>query len=238
MSAVSNMEIQQFRYSNDNMAYLVYSGREGIVIDGGAVDDILGFVEKNNIAIKIISNTHSHYDHVPGNKPLLKATGADFLDCKTIISDKSISLGSEIINVFPTPGHSSDDVCFQGDEFLITGDTLFNGTIGNCFSGNLKAFFNSLKRLISFPGTFKVYAGHDYVKESMTYARIIEKYNFCIDDYEKKYSPDLVVSTLEDELKVNPYLRFNDPDMIANLKERGITANTEFSRFEAIMELY
>lgn len=232
------MEIRQFRYSRDNFGYLVYSGNQGVVIDGGAVDDILSFSKEQTIDIIIITNTHSHHDHIVGNKSLLKKTKAQFLDCKTIKSSRELFIGNEILEVFPTPGHFHDDVTFKGDGFLVTGDTLFNGTVGNCFSGDLKVFFDSLKLLTAFPGDFKVYAGHDYVKESMTYARIIEKENTFIDDYEKAYSPDLVVSTLEDELKVNPYLRFNAPDMLENLKERGVFADSEFDRFKAIMELY
>lgn len=232
------MQIKQFKYSKDNLGYLVYSGEEGIAIDGGAVDEIISFAKENSITIQLVTNTHSHQDHTMGNSGLLAKTNARFLDCKTIISDQSIEIGSESLDVFPTPGHIDDCVTFVADGFMVTGDTLFNGTVGNCFSGDLKSFFNSLKRLMAYPNHYKVYAGHDYVKESLTYARIIEKENPDIDLYEKKYSPDLVVSTLEDELKVNPYIRFNAEGMIENLKQKGVYSDDEFERFEAIMELY
>lgn len=232
------MFIKQFKYSTDNLGYLVYSNKEGIAIDAGGVDDILAFAEKNNIHIKYVTNTHSHYDHTPGNQALLEKTSAQFIDCRQIKSDQAIPLDSETLVVCHTPGHTDDSVTFKADDFLVTGDTLFNGTIGNCFSGDLDGFFQSLKRLISLPGNTKIYAGHDYVMESMEIAKTIEKDNPHIEEYIKKYNPGLIVSTLDDELRVNPYIRFNAQSMIHNLNKRNVPANTELARFKSIMEIY
>lgn len=232
------MDIQQFRYNSDNLGYLVYAGSEGIAIDGGAVKDIMHFAESNQITIKTVTNTHTHHDHTSGNKGLLDRTGADFFDCTTVTSDTTLSIGNETLLVIPTPGHTMDSVTFAAEKFLVTGDTLFNGTVGNCFSGDLKAFYHSLKRLLAYPDTTKVYAGHDYVAESVKYAKIIEPENDLIDSFYKRYSKDLVVSTLKDELEVNPYVRFSSPGMIENLKQRGQYKDSELERFEAIMEIY
>ncbi len=232
------MFIRQVKYSKDNLGYLVYSTSEGIAIDAGGVEDILSFAEKNQIRIKYVSNTHSHQDHTPGNPALLKQTDAGFIDCRQIHSDQTLKLDLEVIKVIPTPGHTEDSVTFKTDDFMVTGDTLFNGTIGNCFTGDLNTFFSSLKRLISFPGNMKIYGGHDYVIESMEIAKAIEKENPDIREYLRKYDPLLIVSTLDDELRANPYLRFNAPSMINILKKRNLPANTEFERFKSIMENY
>ncbi|MCD4721925.1 MAG: MBL fold metallo-hydrolase [Desulfobacula sp.] len=232
------MFIQQFKYSTDNLGYLVYSASEGVAIDAGAVEEILAFTQKNNIHIKYITNTHSHYDHTPGNQALLQRTTAQFIDCRQIKSDQTIDLDHEILEVFHTPGHTDDSVTFKADDFLVTGDTLFNGTIGNCFTGDLNAFFQSLKRLTSLPKDTKIYGGHDYVIESMKMATIIEKDNPYIEEYLKKYNFGLIVSTIEDELKANPYVRFNAPAMIENLQEKDLPIDTEFARFNSIMEIY
>ncbi len=232
------MIVKQFRYFTDNLGYLLYSGNKGVVIDAGGVDAILDFCRENRIEITAITNTHFHHDHISGNELLLEKTQADFLDCRQIRSDQTMPVGDSVLTVFPTPGHTLDSVSFMADDFLITGDTLFNGTVGNCFSGDLLAFYHSLKRLISLPEKTKVYGGHDYVMESMKYAGIIEPDNPYIDTYIQNYSPALIVSTLEDELNVNPYVRFNAPAMIENLHKRKIDANGEFERFKAIMEIY
>jgi len=232
------MNIQQFKYSSDNLGYLVYSTGEAIAIDAGGVEDTLAFAQKNNIHIKYVTNTHSHYDHTPGNEVILKKTSARFIDCRQIKSDQTIALDDETLEVFYTPGHTDDSITFKGDGFLVTGDTLFNGTVGNCFSGDLNGFFQSLKRLISLPENTKVYGGHDYVIESMKMAKIIEKDNPHIKEYLEKYNPDFIVSTIADELKANPYVRFNAQSMIKNLQERNLPIDTEFARFNSIMEIY
>lgn len=232
------MFIKQFRFSMDNLGYLIHSTGEGIVIDGGSVDNILAYARENDIHIKYISNTHFHDDHTLGNAALLEQTNAGFIDCRQVKSDQNISLDQEVLKVYHTPGHTIDSVTFQADDFLVTGDTLFNGTVGNCFSGDLNAFFNSLKRLISLSPDTKIYSGHDYVLESLAIAQKIEKDNPLIEKYIQKYNPDLVTSTLADELEVNPYIRFNAEAMVNKLTQRNMPADTEIDRFKSIMEIY
>ncbi len=232
------MFIQQFKYSTDNLGYLVYAGNQGAAIDAGAVEDILSFAQLNNIHIKYVTNTHSHSDHMPGNQALLSKTDAQFIDCTTITSDQSIVLDDEVLQIIHTPGHTNDSVTFVSQDFLVTGDTLFNGTVGNCFSGDLKAFFNSLNRLMAMPKEIKIYGGHDYVLESLQIAKTIEKENPDIDPYIKKYNPKLIVSTLADELKVNPYIRFNTDSIIKILQEKNMPTDTAFARFNSMMEIF
>jgi len=43
---------------------------------------------------------------------------------------------------------------------------------------------------------------------------------------------------LGDELKINPFLRFNAPGMINNLKKQNMPVDTEFERFNSIMEIF
>jgi hydroxyacylglutathione hydrolase len=232
------MFIEQFRYSADNLGYLVYSRTQGVAVDGGAVEAMTAFAENRGFQIKYVVNTHSHHDHTLGNAALLRKTGAQFIDCTRITSDETIPLDREILEVFHTPGHTQDSVTFKADDFLITGDTLFNGTVGNCFTNDFNAFFSALKRLTSLPKETRIYGGHDYVMESMKIAKAIEPDNPCIDEYIRGYNPKRIVSTLEDELKANLYLRFNAPAMVQKLEAKHMPAKTEFERFHSIMEMY
>jgi hydroxyacylglutathione hydrolase len=120
---------------------------------------------------------------------------------------------------------------------LITGDTLFNGTVGNCFSGDLKRFYDSIKLLMGFPGETIIYAGHDYVLESMAFAKNLEPDNHDIDLFLKKYDPDHVFSTMDEEMKINPYLRFNESKIITLLEEKGLPVATEYERWESLMSI-
>lgn len=231
------MKIRQFLYSSDNLGYLIYGSRSAIAIDGGAVEPIIDFVHKNNLRLTHVTHTHDHPDHTSGTRELLDKTGATFLDENYLLSNKKFDLDGEVISVYPTPGHTEDSVTFHFDNCLITGDTLFNGTVGNCFSGDLKSFYNSIKFITAFHENTAVYAGHDYLKYSMAFARIIEPENPYIDGYLKSYNPNHVCSFLKDELKVNPYLRFNDNCLTEILKQKGLPVSTEFERWNSIMNL-
>ncbi|MCG8567482.1 MAG: hydroxyacylglutathione hydrolase [Desulfobacterales bacterium] len=232
------MEIKQFKYSHDNFGYLVYSGDRGVAIDMGAPEQLTAFTAAHGITVTMVTNTHNHHDHTPGNGETLEKTGAEFVDCRSFNQGQILDINGEKLEVILTPGHTEDSVCFAAQGFMVTGDTLFNGTVGNCFSGDLDAFYHSLKRLMAYPPETLVYSGHDYVKESLNWAAGIDGHTPEIRAYMDKYDPDHVVSTLAQEMEVNPYLQFDSPKMTARLeKENAITA-TSLDRFKAIMEIF
>jgi len=231
------MEIRQFRYSSDNLSYLLYDKTSALAIDAGAVEALLAFISEQGLKLEFVTNTHLHPDHTVGNKAVLEQSGAKYLDNNTLLEKGKIRLGREDITVYHTPGHTEDSVCFHCGNILITGDTLFNGTVGNCFSGDIKAFFESAKLLASFPPETIVYAGHDYIKESMFFAKYVDPDNKEIDLFLEKYDPNHVCSTLAEEFKINPYLRFNDEKMAAILKKRGLSVKTEYDRWKSLMAL-
>jgi hydroxyacylglutathione hydrolase len=231
------MNLQQFPYSSDNFSYVLYGEKSALAIDGGAVDDILDFVEKNNLKLTQVTHTHLHPDHTCGTEELLSRSGAALLDGAFLSANAQIELDGMTARVHATPGHTDDSVTFHVGNCLITGDTLFNGTIGNCFSGDIRAFYNSIKFLMAFPVETVICAGHDYLKYAMSFSRIIEPDNPDIDPYLKAYNPAHVWSRLGDELKVNPYLRFNDSRFIEILKKKNLPISTEFQRWESVMGL-
>lgn len=232
------LNIAQFRYGTDNFAYLVYGEKQAIAVDGGAWKEILSFLKKNNLFPVMITNTHSHYDHTSGNDHLIKETKADFINNSTFQDNHQITLDGETVLVYKTPGHTNDSVCFHTGNFLITGDTLFNGTVGNCFSGNLKNFYSSIKRLMSLPDETIIYAGHDYVTDSLTFARHLEPDNKDIDFFLDAYvSRSVVYSTLSEERRINPYLRFNEEAIINLLKKNNLPYASEWERWNSLMSI-
>lgn len=231
------MNIKQFRYGADNLSYLIYGKNDAIAIDGGAVAEIMDFAGAAGLTLAVVTNTHAHPDHTSGNQSLLKMSAARLRDHSELARQGGISLENEFIRVLPTPGHTMDSVTFDCDGCLITGDTLFNGTVGTCFSGDLKAFYRSIRLLLDLPMNTKVYAGHDYVAYAMAFARLVEPDNRNIDRYLAGYTAEHVFSRLGDELKVNPFVRYNDPEMIEILKARGAATATEYERFEGVMHL-
>ncbi len=231
------LQIEQFRYGTDNFAYLVYGKRSALAIDGGAVADILAFIAAKQLNLAYIAHTHSHADHTVGTQKLMGQTAATQLSSEKLLGDQVVILDSEPVRIHPTPGHTKDSLIFHANGFLITGDTLFNGTVGNCFSGDLHGFYHSISHLLTFPDDTLVYAGHDYVVESMRFAQMIEPGNKNIEPYLKKYDPRRVVSNLADEKKVNPYLRFNTSGIVAALRKRGLPTDSPYHCWESLMTI-
>lgn len=231
------MNLQQFPYSSDNFSYVIHGQHTALAIDGGAVEPILDYVQKNRLQLTHVTHTHLHPDHTCGTRELMNRSGAALLDGAFLAGHSQIEVDDTTVRVYPTPGHTDDSVTFHVQACLITGDTLFNGTIGNCFSGDLQAFYESIKFLMAFPEDTVVYAGHDYLKYAMSFTRLIEPDNPDIAPYLKAYNPSHVCSRLGDELKVNPYLRFNDSRFIEVLKKRNLPVATEFQRWESVMSL-
>ncbi len=231
------MHIAQFRYAQDNLSYLIYENNSALAVDGGAVDRILAFVQNQGLKLRYVANTHNHADHTPGNRRLVEETGAEYLSPAALVRQKTLLLGQAPIHAHSTPGHSLDSVTLHAGPALITGDLLFNGTVGNCFTGDLKGFFNSIQWVLRFPPETIIYAGHDYVKDAIAFAKRMEPDHPHIDAYMKAYDPACVRSTLAQELKVNPYLRFNDPAMIRLLEKKGLSVADEFQRWASLMSL-
>lgn len=74
----------------------------------------------------------------------------------------TITVGEETLTVWHTPGHTPGSICLAGDGFLITGDTLFAGTIGRTDlpGGREQDMRASLGRLFRLTDDLTLYPGH------------------------------------------------------------------------------
>jgi len=228
------MRLEQIGYSEDNLGYVVSSGSRAMAVDGGDAEAVLEYIQQNHMHLEYVTNTHSHRDHTCGNSALLRETGAEFVNPRGL---ETIFLGDEEISVIPTPGHTADSVCFHFDDVLLTGDTLFNGKVGRCFTGDSEGFFMSIARLLEYPDSTLVYAGHDYVLEYIEFDRRIEPDNICLDEYIARYDPSRVVFTLGDERKVDPFLHLEAPAITRLLKELGLPRETPLQRWKSLLTL-
>ncbi|HPK05698.1 MAG TPA: MBL fold metallo-hydrolase, partial [Bacteroidales bacterium] len=76
-----------------------------------------------------------------------------------------ISFGKSTLEVLYTPGHADGSVCLVNHEqsFVITGDVLFNGSIGrtDLLTGDFDILTESItQKLYSLPDNYIVYPGH------------------------------------------------------------------------------
>jgi len=142
--------------------YLLVSEKELAIIDPGAeANRILKEIEKTGGRAKYIINTHYHFDHVLANREVREITGAEILtDLK---EGDEIKIGNVVLRVVYTPGHTEESICLLGDNFVFTGDTLFEKGHGrtDLAGGSQEKIEESLQKLSGLlrPG-MTVYPGH------------------------------------------------------------------------------
>jgi glyoxylase-like metal-dependent hydrolase (beta-lactamase superfamily II) len=78
---------------------------------------------------------------------------------------EKIQLGKDELEIRFAPGHSPGSICFydEADGFIISGDVLFNGSIGRTDlpGGAFDTLINSIQtQLFTLPDDTKVYPGH------------------------------------------------------------------------------
>ena len=231
------MNVRQFRYGQDNLGYLLYGEREAVAVDGGASGEMLAFLREHGLTLRYVTNTHSHGDHTCGNGELLRSTGAEFLDAPALRRTGTVELEGETIRVIETPGHTADSVCFLADGMLLSGDTLFMGKVGRCFTGDVRGFYEAIEKLEVLSDETLVYAGHDYVEEYLDFAAGLEPGNPWIEPYRARYDPADVVASLGDEKLVDPFLRLDEPSVVSALEERGLPAGSRYERWRSLISL-
>ena len=97
---------------------------EGVVVDPGAdAERILERVRFRGLAIRYVINTHGHFDHVGGNRPVVDATGA-----KLLIHRDDVPLLGRAVDVAAMYGLTTENSP-EPDSFLVDGATL---SFGNC----------------------------------------------------------------------------------------------------------
>jgi len=137
------------------------------------LEKVLNALKTNELKVKYIINTHTHFDHVLGNEQLAALTDAEIIMHKNSQLDKDIAvddgdtidLGNISMKVMYTPGHSKDSICLLAENKLFTGDTLFVGSCGRVDlpGGSASELYDSLfGKLVKLDDKIEVYPGHDY----------------------------------------------------------------------------
>lgn len=127
-------------------AYYIVSGNEAAIIDPlREVQPYLDRLEKDNVTLKYIFETHFHADFVSGHIDLSKKTGAPIVygptaepsfDALVAEDNQVFEIGNAKIKVLHTPGHTMESSTYllideEGKETAIfSGDTLFLGDVG------------------------------------------------------------------------------------------------------------
>lgn len=127
-------------------AYYIVSENEAAIIDPlREISPYLDRLEKDNVTLKYIFETHFHADFVSGHLDLSKKTDAPIVYGPTaqpefnaiIAEDNQIfEIGKIKIQVLHTPGHTMESTTYllidenDVETAIFTGDTLFLGDVG------------------------------------------------------------------------------------------------------------
>ena len=159
-----------------NFTYLVADaeGGEGVVIDPSfGIDPVLEGIDRRQVKVRYILNTHSHPDHVAGNQDVRDRTGAKVVAHRVAPLNQDLSVddgdafdtGRLRFRVAHTPGHTKDSVLYLFEGHVATGDTLFVGECGRTDlpGGDPSEMYDSLhRRLLALDDALVVLPGHDY----------------------------------------------------------------------------
>jgi len=239
------MLVERIWAANDlrNFQYLIACSQTGEALAVDPLDgrQCLETARRHGFTITQILNTHEHRDHTAGNAELVAATGAKVLAhagaARTIGGvDRGLARGDVIkvgrtveLEALDTPGHTLTHLCLlaHGDApALFCGDTLFNAGAGNCHNGGdpellYETFVNQLARL---PDATRVFPGHEYMARNLAFTLDREPGNSdaakALAEARALKPEDARITTLGEEKRVNAFLRLQNPEVVARLRER------------------
>jgi hydroxyacylglutathione hydrolase len=230
-----HLNVRPVRAFSDNYIWLIESPRaQGrlIAVDPGDAGPVLDELQRSGASLAAILLTHHHPDHIGGVPELLDHGAVPVIGpddsriaqrTRTVYDGEScelsdLGLSFEILHV---PGHTLSHIAFWGHGALFCGDTLFSAGCGRMFEGTPKQMNASLNRLGGLPPDTRMYCGHEYTAANLRFAMTVDPTNRAALEYQGSVarlraqdSPSLP-STMGLERQVNPFLRCDDPTVVA-----------------------
>ena len=224
---------QLFDTKSSTYTYILSSGkgREALIIDPVLehTDQYINFLNKLELKLVKVIDTHIHADHITGLNELSKRTSctkimgdnskSEVVDLR-VKEDENVKIDNINLKVMYTPGHTDCSYSYLMNDRVFTGDTLLiNGTGRTDFqNGNAKQQYDSIfNKLLKLPENTMVFPAHDYNgKKHSTIGS------------ERKNNPRLQVNSVDQYVEIMNNLKLANPKMMdvavpANLK--GLTLN-------------
>lgn len=173
-------------------SYIIGDQGQAAVVDPGAQAELIERkLDEHGLRLKYILLTHGHGDHIGAVLELKEKYQADIIlaegdhdmisnpehnhsldicghairfEGDRYVRDKDvIQLGSIEIKCLLTPGHTKGGVCYLAEKYLLTGDTLFNRSVGrtDLYGGSMRDLVNSItSQLMVLDDEVVVLPGH------------------------------------------------------------------------------
>ncbi|HYD23966.1 MAG TPA: hydroxyacylglutathione hydrolase [Croceibacterium sp.] len=228
------LEVHQFPCLSDNYGFLLHDPASGetACIDTPDAPACLREAAAKGWRITQVWNTHWHPDHAGGNVAVKAATGCTIVaprwDASKIPEvDRTVEDGDEVVlgawraRVIDVGGHTLGHIAYHLPEagIAFVGDSLFALGCGRMFEGTSTQFWQSLSRLKALPTETTLYCAHEYSASNARFALHADPGNAELRAYADEIAErrargePTVPMRLARELRTNPFLRADDPDM-------------------------
>lgn len=192
--------------------YIVSINDKALIIDpGGEEEQIVHYLEENDLKPQMILLTHGHGDHIYAADDLRKRykipivahmeekeilndykmnwsehlVGRTELDADIYVTEASeMDFEGETISFIHTPGHTKGGMCIKIDDTVFVGDTLFKMSVGRTDlpTGSMRQILHSIRKIVALPDDTVLLPGHG----PATTAKFERENNTFITRFEKK----------------------------------------------------
>jgi len=239
---MAHLEMHQFICRSDNYGLLVHDPNSSATasIDAPDAQTIEKQLKNRGWRLTHIFTTHHHADHVEGNEALMDQYGCVVIGPKAeadripgiqkeVAGGETFQWAGRDVKVYACPGHTKGHIAYSiPSEFLFfAGDTLFSLGCGRVFEGTMEEMYHSVNQFRTLPPSTLVYCGHEYTEANGRFAMSVEPGNRDLQQRVSEVSDQrragkmTCPSTIGDELKTNPFLRTDSPEIRRNLQMEG-----------------
>ena len=231
---MTHIDMRQFMCRTDNYGVMLHDSVTGATacIDAPDADAIEKQLRKFGRQLTHIFTTHHHEDHVAGNLQLKELFGCKIIGPKAEADkipgiDIQVSGGDKFmwsnreVEVYDCPGHTKGHIAFSipTEYSLFAGDTVFAMGCGRVLEGSPDEMHHSVNQFKHLSPSTYVYCGHEYTEANCNFALTIEPENRALQSRHYAVSAQRArgemtcPTTMGDELKTNPYMRCDSPEI-------------------------
>lgn len=241
------IHVHPIKAFNDNYIWILHDAAYAIAVDPGISDDVIHFLQTNNLKLIAILVTHHHSDHTGGIGDLrnlfdvpVYGPRSEIIPTVThrVSEDEEIVIAELGINlmVLDIPGHTLGHIAFYMKHpfhAVFCGDTLFASGCGRVFEGTYAQMYASLNKLSQLPNDTLIYCTHEYTLNNIRFAKYVDPDNLELIRFESlcrqlraEQKPTLP-TRLGLEKAINPFLRCNDSRIIQSAQNHTNQFNND-----------